>query len=117
MEKTVYFLSTCDTCKRIMKEVGVNDEFKVIDLKENRLSEDEIAFFVNKVDSISDLINKRSVIYKEQGLKNKQLSDDEIESLLIQHYTLIKRPIFILGEDTFIGNSREVIEKVKSRLL
>jgi len=117
MEKTVYFLSTCDTCKRIMKEVGVNDEFKVIDLKENRLSEDEIAFFVNKVDSISDLINKRSVIYKEQGLKNKQLSDDEIESLLIKHYTLIKRPIFIIGEDTFIGNSRAVIEKVKSKLL
>ncbi|MBN1111830.1 MAG: hypothetical protein JXA53_02820 [Bacteroidales bacterium] len=117
MEKTVYFLSTCDTCKRIMKEVSVNDEFKVIDLKENRLSEDEIAFFVSKVDSISDLINKHAVIYKEQDLKNKQLSDDEIESLLIKHYTLIKRPIFIIGEDTFIGNSRAVIEKVKSKLL
>ena len=117
MKKTVYYLSTCDTCKRIMKEVGVSEEYNLIDLKQNRLSEDEIYFFISKVENALDLVNKRAIIYKELDLKSKLLSEDEIVSLLIQHYTLIKRPIFIIGEDAFIGNNRAVIEKVKSILL
>ncbi|MTI20003.1 arsenate reductase, partial [Fulvivirga sp. RKSG066] len=38
--KKVYYLSTCDTCKRIMKEVGVDDSFEQHDIKKMPITND-----------------------------------------------------------------------------
>ena len=39
--KKIYYLSTCDTCKRIMKELPLDDFIKV-DIKTDPLTENDL---------------------------------------------------------------------------
>ena len=50
MKNTIYYLSTCDTCKRIMKEFDLED-FDQIDIKKQPLSEAQIEYLYRKVGS------------------------------------------------------------------
>lgn len=114
--KKVYFLSTCDTCKKIMKQVGVTSDFEMVDLKSHSFSSTELDLFLSVLPNPYDLINKRSILYRELNLKGKELSRNEVVSLIKQHYTLIKRPIFVLDNEVFIGNSSSVVTHVKDKI-
>ena len=60
MQRKVYFLSTCDTSRRIMKEVGVDDSFEQQDIKFNPVTEEQIEHFYRQTGSYEELINKRA---------------------------------------------------------
>ena len=79
--------------------------YKFHDLKNQPIDEDTLEFLRNYVSSYGDLINKRSKKYQELDLKNKTLSENQIKEILLNEYTLLKRPVFIDGDQVFIGNS------------
>ena len=60
MKKKVYYLSTCDTCKRIMKEVGVDDSFEQQDIKTTPVTEEQVESFYKHTNSYEAVINKRA---------------------------------------------------------
>ena len=50
------------------------------------------------------------------GLKNKELSEDDYKKLILEEYTFLKRPAFIIGEKSFVGNSKKVVAALKEHL-
>ncbi|QSS96138.1 arsenate reductase family protein [Psychroflexus sp. ALD_RP9] len=104
--KKVFYLSTCDTCKKIIDSLNLPSDLTLQDIKKEPISSDELKFLKNEVDSYKDLLNKRARIYKELNLKNRELSEDETKALILEHYTLLKRPVFVYNEKVFIGNSK-----------
>ncbi|MGB2087873.1 MAG: arsenate reductase family protein [Psychroflexus salarius] len=104
--KKVFYLSTCDTCKKIIDSLNLPSDLTLQDIKKEPISSDELKFLKNEVDSYKDLLNKRARIYKELNLKNRELSEDETKTLILEHYTLLKRPVFVYNEKVFIGNSK-----------
>ena len=40
--KKVYHLSTCNTCQRIIKDLGIGDEFEYQDIKTEKITEAQI---------------------------------------------------------------------------
>ena len=40
--KKIYYLSTCSTCIRIIKELGINKSFETQDIKTNKLTSEQI---------------------------------------------------------------------------
>ncbi|TXK78788.1 arsenate reductase family protein [Mesonia sp. K4-1] len=114
--KKVYFLSTCDTCKRILKELDLKDDFTKQDLKKEPLTESQLDELYTYSLSYEDLFNKRAKLYKERDLKAKNLSETDYKNLLLEHYTFLKRPVFILNDEIFIGNSKKTIEALKKQL-
>ena len=62
------------------------------------------------------LFNKRAKLYKSMDLKNQVLSEADYRQFLLDEYTFLKRPVFILDEEIFIGNSKKVIEKLKEKI-
>ena len=114
--KKVYYLSTCDTCKRIMKEVGVNDSFEQQDIKFNPVLPEQLNEMIAFGVSPEELLNKRARKYSELGLKDKSLSGDEIKNLILTEYTFLKRAVFIIDNEIFIGNSKKTIEQLKQKL-
>ena len=114
--KKVYYLSTCDTCKRIMKEVGVDDSFIQQDIKTNSISEQQLNELLKKVNSPEELLNKRARKFTELGLKETKLSDSDIKNYILTEYTFLKRPVFIIDTEIFIGNSKKNIEQLKHKL-
>ncbi len=114
--KKIYYLSTCDTNKRILKELNLSDEFIKQDLKTNPITEKELDELYRFTTSYEALINKRARMYSERDLKNKSLQEKDFKKLLLEHYTFLKRPVLINETELFIGNSKNTVASAKESL-
>lgn len=113
--KKVYFLQTCDTCRRILKEVNT-DGFERQEIKTNNLTAAQLEEMYAISGSYEALFNKRAKLYKSMDLKNQTLSEADYRQFLLDEYTFLKRPVFIVDEEIFIGNSKKVIEALKEKI-
>mgnify|MGYP000671450822 CR=1 FL=1 len=50
------------------------------------------------------------------NLKSKSLSETDFRQLILDEYTFLKRPVFIVDNEIFIGNSKKVIEELKAKI-
>ena len=113
--KKVYFLQTCDTCRRILKEVNT-DGFERQEIKANNITATQLEEMHTLSGSYEALFNKRAKLYKSMDLKNQDLSETDYRQFLLDEYTFLKRPVFIIDEEIFIGNSKKVIENLKEKI-
>ena len=112
----IYHLSTCDTCKRILKEMQPLENVELIDIKTSSLSEEELVEMKDIAGSYEALFSKRARLFKERGLKDQVLNENDFKSLILEHYTFLKRPVMLLNGEIFIGNSKKVIEAAREKL-
>ena len=113
--KKVYFLQTCDTCRRILKEVNT-DGFEQQEIKTNNITVTQLEKMHQLSGSYEALFNKRAKLYKAMDLKNQVLSEADYRQFLLDEYTFLKRPVFIINNEIFIGNSKKVIEALKEKI-
>ncbi len=112
----VYTLSTCDTSKRILKELDLPKEFVIQDIKTQPLTAKQLEELKNLAGSYESLFSKRARLYKERNLKEKQLTEKDYKNLLLEHYTFLKRPVILYGNLLFVGNSKKTVEATKNAL-
>lgn len=116
MKNKIYYLSTCTTCQRIMKELGIDNKFEQQDIKIQNISKIDLDVIAKQVGSYEALFSKRAMKYKSMGLKDKNLSEQDFKQLMLDEYTFLKRPFIIVDGEAFIGNSKKTVEAVKSKL-
>jgi len=114
--KKIYYLSTCDTCKRIMATLDLPEAFQLQDIKTNAFTESQLVEMKNLSGSYESLFSKRARLYKELGLKDKNLTEDQFKSYILEHYTFLKRPVIINNDQIFVGNSKKTIEAAKQSI-
>ncbi len=114
--KKVYFLSTCDTCRRIIKELRIGDDFEYQDIKTDRITEDQLAEMKDMAGSYEVLFSRVARKYKELGLKEVKLTEEDYRNYILEEYTFLKRPVFIIGDRIFIGNSKKNVEELKMHI-
>jgi arsenate reductase len=59
-----------------------------------------------------DLLRTSEAVYKELGLGKRELSDDELIALMIEHPDLIQRPIVERGPRAVLGRPVENIKEL-----
>ena len=106
------YLSTCGTCKSILKEVNLPKDITLRDIKKNPLKPSELKSFKNITGTFRSLLNNRA--QKLKNIDKSILSEEKIFSLLNEHYTYLKRPILYFNDQLFIGNSKKNIEEIKN---
>ncbi|TSE06355.1 MULTISPECIES: arsenate reductase family protein [Aquimarina] len=111
--KKIYHLSTCDTCKRIINELNLSSDFVSQDIKNESITLDQIEEMHQLAGSYEALFSKRARLYKERDLKNQSLTEEDYKKLILEHYTFLKRPVIIINDQIFIGNSKKVVESAK----
>ncbi|RZT95862.1 arsenate reductase [Ancylomarina subtilis] len=116
MTNKIYYLSTCSTCQRIMKELGIDENFEQQDIKIENISEPDLEMFAKQAGSYEALFSKRAMKYKSMGLKEKNLSEDDYKQLMLDEYTFLKRPFILIDGEAFIGNSKKTVEAAKAKL-
>lgn len=116
MKGTIYYLSSCDTCKRILKELAPSKEIDLQDIKSSPLTDNQLEELKAKAGSYEALFSKRARLYKERNLKEKTLSETDYRSLLLENYTFLKRPVMVIGEEIFIGNTKNVVAAAKEKI-
>ncbi|MEK9612665.1 MAG: ArsC/Spx/MgsR family protein [Flavobacteriaceae bacterium] len=114
--RAFYFLSSCDSCKRILKELTLHDSIKRIDIKKHPLNKEQLDALYQLSGSYEALFSKRAQLYKQRNLKEQALSEADYEKLLLEHYTFLKRPVLQFDHQLFIGNSPKVVTAVKEFL-
>ncbi len=114
--KKVYYLKTCSTCIRILKDLNLPSDFILQDIKKEEITVKQLDEMKDLSGSYESLFSKRSKLYKEMDLKNQSLTEPDYKYYILDHYTFLSRPVFIFNNQIFIGNSKKNIEAVKSAL-
>ncbi|TJY38251.1 arsenate reductase family protein [Pontimicrobium aquaticum] len=114
--KKIYFLKTCNTCMRIIKELDLPSNFVFQDIKEQPIAVSQLEEMHQLAGSYEALFSKRAKLYKEMDLKNQSLTEADYKHYILDHYTFLKRPVIIVDNQIFIGNSKKTILAAKSHL-
>ncbi|MGI9532114.1 arsenate reductase family protein [Lutimonas sp.] len=104
--KKIYFLKTCDTCKRIMKSIPL-EGFEFQEIKSQPITEVQIDEMRTLSGSYESLFSRRAKKYAAMGLKNEILQEIDFKQLILSDYTFLKRPVIIKEKDIFIGSDKK----------
>ena len=114
--KKIYYLKTCDTCKRILKQIKNIDQFQLQDIKEESVTVKQVEEMQALTDSYEILFSKRAKLYKEMGLKDENLTEADFKRYILEHYTFLARPVIIYNDQIFVGNSPKTIEAMLQKV-
>ena len=114
--KKVYYLKTCSTCVRILKELDLPADFILQDIKTEPITVKQLEEMEALSGSYEALFSKRAKLYKEMDLKNQNLTERDYKQYILEHYTFLSRPVLINGDAIFIGNSKKVTTEAKQSL-
>lgn len=108
--KKIYYLSSCSTCQRILKEINPGKDVLLQDIKEVNIDATTLDWIKGKVGSYEALFSKRAMKFRSMGLHEKTLNEQDYRNYLLEEYTFLKRPFMINGEEVFIGNAKKDVE-------
>lgn len=115
--KKVYYLSTCSTCNKIISELGeLLNGYLLQDIKTSPITEDQLEEMKALTGSFEALFSRRAMKYKSMGLAERQLTESDYKQLIIEEYTFLKRPVFLVSNEIFVGNSKKNIELLRKKL-
>ena len=116
MTNKIYYLASCDTCRKIIKTLPKNANLVFRDIKQDPISQEELEEMVRLSGSYEALFSKKAILYKTLDLKNKNLTEIDYKNYILDHYTFLSRPVFIIDNKIFIGNSQPVTLQVTKAL-
>ena len=114
--KKIYHLSTCSTCQRILKELNPAKDVVLKDIKTEKITPVQIEEMAKMAGSYEALFSRIALKYRSMGLNNKTLSEKDYRKYILDEYTFLKRPVIIVGNKIFIGNSKNNVVAAKATL-
>ena len=107
--KKIYHLKTCDTCRRMLKEIDTThtilQEIKTEPITVKQL--DELHKLTNNYEV---LFSRRAKKYKQMDLKNQVLTEKDYRQLILDEYTFLKRPVIINNNEVYVGNTKKRVD-------
>jgi arsenate reductase (glutaredoxin) len=95
----------------LLAEKGV--EFERRDYFKDPFTVDELRSLFSQVGlKPSDVISKRSKAYKDLGLAERELSEEQLLELMPENPTLLRRPLVIEGDRAVVGFKQNEIESL-----
>lgn len=107
--KKIYHLSTCNTCQRIIQEINPDNKVQLQDIKTETITQEQLEAMHALAGSYEALFSKRAQLYRQRNLSEQELSEDDYRNLILEHYTFLKRPVMIVNDTIFVGNSKKVV--------
>lgn len=116
MTNKIYYLASCDTCRKIIKSLPNSDKLAFHDIRQNPITEQELEEMYALSRSYEALFSKKAQLYKSMDLKNKSLTEADFKKYLLEHYTFLSRPVVIFNNEIFIGNTQPNVLKLTKAL-
>jgi len=115
--RKIFFLSTCSTCSRIIKELNLTSEkFSFQDIKKDKITPKQLDELKAMCGSYEALFSRTAMKYRALKLNEKALTEKDYRDFILKEYTFLKRPVISIDKHIFIGSSKKVIDAVKSVL-
>ena len=103
----IYYLASCDTCRKIIKSLPKGHNLVFHDIKQDPITLEELEEMRELSGSYEALFSKKAQLYKSMDLKNKSLTEADFKNYILEHYTFLSRPVFIIDSKIYIGNSQQ----------
>lgn len=110
--KKIFYLKSCSTNQRILKELNL-EGVELQNIKEDNIDEKTLNFLKDKIGSYEALFSKKAMKFRSMGLHEMNLSEADYKKYMLEEYTFLKRPFMINEDAVFIGNTKDVVEKAK----
>ena len=111
---TLYGIANCDTVRKAKKWLETHNlAYQFHDFRKDGLDQKTIETWLQKVD-LNTLVNKRSTTWKQLSDEEKTalMEQGQIE-ILLQHPTLIKRPVLVKDDQILVGFKEELIKSLE----
>lgn len=109
MSLVIYHNPRCSKSRQtlqLIEEQGQTPE--IVEYLKNPPSIDELKTVIAKLGvSARDIIRNKEAEYKEAGLDNSDLSEDDIIGKMVEFPKVIERPIVVNGEKAAVGRPPE----------
>ena len=116
LKNTLFYLASCDTCRKIIKSLPKDLSLVYHDIKQNPITTEQLEEMKALAGSYEALFSKKAQLYKAMDLKNKSLTEADYKKYLLEHYTFLSRPVFIIEDQIYIGNTQQNILQVTKAL-
>lgn len=113
--RKIYFLQSCSTCQRIMKELDLSG-FDQQEIKSEPITAEQLAEMKALAGSYEALFSRRAMKYRQLGLHEQTLTENDYRDWILQEYTFLKRPVILIGNDIFVGSSKKVVAAAQETL-
>lgn len=112
--KNFFYLETCTTCQRIIKELDLGSDVDLREIKSKPLSEEEVDRLGKKAGSYEAVFSKRARKYRQLDLHQQELTEQDYRKYLLTDYTFLKRPVFETDQNAIAGNSKKQVDAMKA---
>ena len=114
MKITIYQKPTCTTCRQVhaaLKESGV--QFDAVDYYLDPIPRTKLHELLRKMGiPARQLLRTKEEIYKKLRLGERELTDDQIVDLMVEHPDLIQRPIVEKGARAILARPAERLKEI-----
>lgn len=107
---TLYGIRNCNKIRDTRKWLEEREvPYDFVDLKKEPLSREELGNVVERA-GLDTLVNRRGMKWRQLGLSSRELDEEELFSLLLEHQVMIKRPLLTKGEAVLVGYDEDSFE-------
>ena len=106
----IFHLANCGTCQRILKDWQPSADITLQNIKTEPITEAQIDEMQRLSGSYEALFSRIAMKYRKMGLHEQTLVEADYRRLILEEYTFLKRPVLILEEQIFIGNSPKNVQ-------
>ena len=113
MAVTVYGIPNCDTTKKALALLKKHKtDFSFYDYKQQGISKEKLQGWIAKL-GLETIFNKRSTTWKELPAAEQKKAGNETGAiqLMMQHNSIIKRPVIEIGDEILAGFNETAITK------
>ncbi len=114
--KKIFYLSTCNTCRRILDELDPGADIQLREIKSKPISEEELDRMKELSGSYESLFSRRAMKYRSMGLADQELGEEDYRRHIIDEYTFLKRPVVLTEDKVFVGSAKKVVATAKEAL-
>lgn len=110
--KKIYYLKTCDTCRKILKTMDTS-KYILQEIKTEAITVHQLDELYSLTKSYEVLFSKMAKKYKQMDLKSQTLTEKDYRQLILDEYTFLKRPVIVNENKVFVGNTKKRVDSTK----
>ncbi len=114
--KKIIHLANCNTCQRIIKELNNGEGFELQNIKEEHVTGAQLDTMKELAGSYESFFSRRAMKYRSMGLNEMDLNEKDYRKYILEEYTFLKRPVVVIDNEIFIGNSKKTVAAVKEKI-
>ena len=107
--KKIYHLKTCDTNRRILKEMDTSS-YILQEIKIEPITVKQLDELYALTMSYEVLFSRKAKKFKQMDLKNQVLTEKDYRQLILDEYTFLKRPVIVNEKEVSVGNTKKRVD-------